>query len=380
MLTNHRSTTLVTILALAAVLSACASGGFRTNQIQWAKEVRARGLDPAELPNPLAITPEMREIMDEVVEAGDPRDQLVQIQEYLFNDEEFPFTYEAQGTYTAQQTFERRAGNCVSFTNLFIALGRSLGVYLQPALILRGDVEKEGNLVVINTHLVALYAHADGVTMYDFAQEREQPIKGLSVLDDLWLTAIFLNNRGVDALRQGSYDQAIRRFSYATRLAPDFTAAYGNLGVAHRMAGDPEAALATYRKALEIESGSPSILNNLASLYRSLGQEAEARAALQAADLSKASPYMLITRGDLEMAQGNHRQAMKYYKRARRANPDIPAPWLAIARLQIRRDNLKAAQRALDRALELAPENSEVQQLGESVEQLIGGRGSPSSI
>jgi|GEM_PF-601810 len=370
-----RTPTLLVLL----LLSGCASSGTRMQEADWTQRVRAMGVDPQEVTNPLQVSEEMRQALGKVVASGDPRDQLAQIQRYLFDDDKFPFSYDARGTYTAQQTFERRSGNCVSFTNLFIALGRTLGIHLQPALILRGDVEKEDNLVVINTHLIALYAHADGIIMYDFAEQREEPIKGLSILDDLWLTAIFLNNRGVDDLRDGDYEASIRQLTLATRLAPAFTAAYGNLGVAHRLAGNPEEALATYRRALEIESRSPTILNNLASLYRSQGREAEARAALEAADLSNASPYLLITRGDLAVAQGDPARALKYYKRARRANPRLPGPWLAIARLQLRRNNVEAARRALERAQELAPESQEIQKLGESVEKLVDGPSSSSS-
>lgn len=380
MTTTSRSTIALAILGILSLvaLDGCATGSTRFQEATWSQRVKALGLDPQEVPNPLRVSDAMRQALREVVASGDPRDQLAQIQTFLFDDKQFPFTYDARGTYTAADTFEQRTGNCVSFTNLFIALGRTLGIHLQPALILRGDVEKEGDLVVVNTHLIALYAHADGVTMYDFAEQREEPIKGLSVLDDLWLTAIFLNNRGVDALREERYEPAIHQLTLSTRLAPEFTAAYGNLGVAYRLSGDPEAALRTYQRALEIEARAPSILNNLASLYRTMGREAEARAALEAADLSNASPYLLITRGDLALAQGDDQKALKYYRRARRAGPELPGPWLAIARLHLRRNNLEAAQRALNRALKLAPENTEVQRLGETVEKLIE-RSPPSS-
>lgn len=368
---------LLPLLAAGLLLpNACSTAAHQ--EMTWRQQVLAAGLNPESLPNPLETSQEMREVAEEVTIPGsDPREQLAQIQSYLFDEARFPFEYDARGTHTARQVFELRKGNCVSFTNLFIALGRTLGIPLRPALIERGEVEKEGDLVVINTHLVALYAHDDGITMYDFAQEREEPIKGLSILDDLWLTSIFLNNQGVDALRKGEHGEAVRQLGLAARLTPEFTAALGNLGVAYRQAGDPERALATYRRALEIEPGAPTILNNLASLYRSLGREAEARAALQAADLSGASPFMLVTRGDLELTQGNPRKALKLYKRARRSDPQLPAPWLAIARYHLRQDDLSAARKALERAVELAPEDQEVRRLEEDLSQrLAEGSGS----
>lgn len=355
------------ILAVTLLLPACTSTGALSGperyQELWAKKVRERGLDPATVVNPLAITAEMVETARAVVRTGDPRDQLRQLQDYLFDPERFPFNYDARGTFSASEAFERREGNCVSFTSLFIALGRSLGIPLVPGLILRGDTEKEGELVVINTHMVALYYYSEGVTLYDFAQTRKEPIEGMSILDDLWLSAIFLNNRGVEELRSGNYDTAVAHLETAVKLVPEFVGGYGNLGVARRRQGNIDAALEVYRQALTVKSRDPTILNNLASLYQSLGKHDEARAALQAAKLSNATPYLLVARGDLELAQGRRSRALKLYKRAQRADPDIPEPYLAIARFHLGRDRLRAARSALERALEVAPDSEEAQRL-----------------
>jgi Tfp pilus assembly protein PilF len=362
---------LLTLLALAGILPACATSGAagpeRYQQL-WAKRVHERGLDPSTLVNPLALTEEMRRTAREVVKPGDPRDQLRQLQEYLFDPERFLFDYDARGTFSASEAFDRREGNCVSFTSLFIALGRSLGIPLVPGLILRGNSEREGNLVVINTHMVALYYHSEGVTLYDFAQTRKEPIEGMSILDDLWMSAIFLNNRGVEELRAGNYDTAAAQLETAIKLVPEFLGAYGNLGVARRLQGDVDAALDVYRRALAIQARDPTILNNLASLYQSLGRHEEAQAALRAANLSNATPYLLIARGDLELSQGEGRTAMKLYKRAQRLAPDIPEPHLAIARLHWRQHRPRAARSALERALELDPDNDDALRLKAAID------------
>jgi len=129
------------------------------------------------------------------------------------------------------------------------------------------------------------------------------------------------------------------------------------------MAEDPEGAFDAYRRALEIDPGNPTILNNLANLYRSLGREEEAAAALKAADLSGATPFVLVARGDLELAQGKSRKALRLYRRAHRMAPDLPEPLLAIARLELRRHRPRAARRALDRALARDPENAAAKRL-----------------
>lgn len=331
----------------------------------WQRQVEERGFDPEELVHPLTATPEMEAVARDVAGRREPRDQLRHLQQYLFDTERFPFDYDARGTYTAQEAFRRREGNCVSFTNLFIALGRSLGIPLQAALIRRGDSELDGNLVVVNNHMVAVYQHSDGVTVYDFSQSRGDRIAGLFIMDDVWVTSIYLNNKGVEAIRAEDPERAITLLTRARRLTPEFTAVHGNLGVAYRMAGETDKALAVYRDALEFEARDPSVLNNLARLLSSLGREEEAHAALQAASLRDATPYVLITRGDLEMQAGNARKALKLYKKARRADPDLADPWMAMARAHLALDHTKAAHRSVRRALKVDPTHAEARKLAD---------------
>lgn len=372
----HPQLALVGLLVAASLWSACAPGlpDPRHAEKVWAEQVRERGLDPSRVVNPVAVTEEMRQTAREVAGRQDPREQLRALQRYLFDPEQFPFDYETRGTYTAAEAFEHRRGNCVSFTNLFIALGRSVGVPLQAALIRRGNAEVEGNLVVVNTHMVAVYSDNDGSTLYDFARSRRDEILGLFLMDDLWISAIYHNNRGVEALRKERYEVASDHLTLSIRLAPEFTAAYGNLGVARRKQGRVEEALEIYNQALAVYDRDPTILNNLASLYQALGREQEARAALEAAKLKDATPFVLITRGNLELAQGNVRKALKLYRRARRSGPDLAEPHLAIARLELQQGREKAARRALENALEIEPDNEQARELEARLARYEEGR------
>lgn len=347
--------------ALVLALSGCASGA--PDRRVWLRDIQRLGLDPNKLTNPVAYTEEMADIARAAAGEGTDRDRLHRLQQFLFDDERFPFEYETTGTYGAEEAFRLRRGNCVSFTSLFVALGRAIGIPLQAALIHRGEAEREGNTVVVYSHMVAALLKPGSLTVYDFAQERDRPISGLMLIDDVWLSAVYLNNWGTEKLRRGEVRQATEDLELAIRLAPDFTATYGNLGVARRMAGDVEGAFAIYRRALEIDAENPSILNNLASLYRSLGRPEEASAALRAADLSGATPFVLITRGDLELEQGKLKKALRLYRRAHRLAPDLPEPLVAIARVELERERPRAARRALDGALERDPDNGAAKSL-----------------
>ncbi len=79
-------------------------------------------------------------------------------------------------------------------------------------------------------------------------------------------------------------DIALRYFEWATKLAPTFAPAWGNVGVARRRTGDISGAFAAYSHALTISAEDPTILGNLASLYRATGREHEAELALKAID------------------------------------------------------------------------------------------------
>lgn len=325
---------------------------------QWEAEVRARGVDPREVGNPLLVTVGMQEFASRVAGIGTPTERLDRLQRALFDSQAFPFSYENRGNFTAAEAFYRRQGNCLSFTNLFVALGRSLGIPITTALVtrVRGS-EREGDLIVVNTHVIAVLSHAGGVNVYDFERSRNEQVRTFVPLDDLWITALYLNNRGAEELRAGRPEAALRFFQNAVKLVPAFAGAWGNLGVARRRLGDRDGAMAAYAEALRLEPGNPTVLTNLAALYRSLNREAEAQAALAAANMDLASPHVLLVRGDLELARGRLEEARRLFRTARRRQPSLPEAWVGLARVELARDRPERARRYLAKALALDPTN-----------------------
>jgi Flp pilus assembly protein TadD len=345
------------------VLAGCAASAPRLIYLtpaEWAVQVRAHGIDPHEVADPLAVTAEMRADARRLAGSGTITDQLDRLRQSLFVATDEPFRYEAHATLTAAEAFYRREGNCLAFTNLFVALGRSLGARITTALVLRVQgSEREGDLIVVNTHVVAFLDYGGRTATYDFDRSREGRATALRPLDDLWITALYLNNKGADALRSGRTALAVQYFSDAVRLAPEFAAAWGNLGVARRRAGDIRGAFEAYERALSIEHDNPTVLTNLATLYRSQGRDREARMALAAASLSKASPHVLVVRADLEFVQGRVQKALKLYNRARREYPGLTDAWIGRARAEIALGHQRRAQRSIDRALALDPSSQD---------------------
>jgi Flp pilus assembly protein TadD len=349
------------LLVLVLLAAACSTGRpshmFLT-PAQWAEELQRRGVDPKEVPNPLLVTQGMVESASELGGVGSAVEKLDSLQKAFFDQTAFPFQYQYRGTFTAIEAFVRRQGNCLSFTNLFVAMGRSIGAPVTTALVYRTrGSEKDGDLIIVNNHVVATLLFAPDNRYYDFDRRPHDKPRGFKPLNDLWITALYLNNRGADELRAGHPDIALRFFQFATKLAPEFAPAWGNVGVALRRLGNIQGAFDAYRQALEVSADEPTILGNLASLYRSLGLEREAEAALAAVNLSQATPHVLLVRGDLELGRGKVNEALSLYKRAKRMAPQLADAWVAMGRAEIARNKVNRARDDLERALILEPGN-----------------------
>jgi len=357
------------VVVAALALAGCASAPIDLHDMDpelWAQEVARRGVDTTRVPNPLLVTDAMRNEAARLARTGGDVERLQRLQAALFNGQEFPFRYDNRRTLTAIEAYTEREGNCLSFTNLFVALARSIGIQATTAMVLRvRGSEREGDLIVVNTHVVAVYQQAAQVTFYDFDQYRDRRPTAVRPLDDLWITALYLNNRGSDELRVGRPDLALTLFDDAVRLAPDFAGAWGNLGVARRRAGNVTGAFAAYEQALTVDSDNPTVLSNLAALYSSLGKEREARQALAAASVTDASPHSLIVRGDLELAQGRPKEALDFFGRARRLDPDLGEAWVASARAALALGREATARRYVTKALDRSPELAEARQLAD---------------
>lgn len=361
---------LLSITLLTGLALGCAAGKRYAAPVgaAWERTLSRHEIDPGIVENPLEPHATIDEAAREMAGRKTPAEQLTRIQEGLFALGGPAFEYDATQTLTARQALERRAGNCMSFTSLFIAMGRSLGYRLQAALPRATPrSEKTDDLIVVNTHVVAVYLHAGGATIYDFSRARSGAPTSVDIIDDLQLTALFLNNRGVQSLRSADLHDAVTRLDAATRLWPEFAGAWGNLAVAKRRMGDRAGALRAYDRALDADPGNPTVLANLAALYQQLDLHAQATTALNASRVLTAAPDVLLVQGDLQAQLGELGTALKLYRRAHGLDPVRVAPLIRIARTELQRGHTARARRAALRASQLSPESPEVARILERI-------------
>ncbi|HTO57913.1 MAG TPA: transglutaminase domain-containing protein, partial [Pseudomonadales bacterium] len=154
----------------------------------------------------------------------------------------FDLTYENDRTLTAAQTFTARSGNCLSFTNLFVALARESELDAQYQVVdvppmwdsIDGWVIRNGHIDVIlrgvrsNSSAGPIMFRRDYVV--DFNMADFQTAYPRRVVKDKTAFALFYNNRGVEALRAGDIRDAFANFKRALAKDPRESSVWVNLG------------------------------------------------------------------------------------------------------------------------------------------------------
>lgn len=369
-------------LALAAVLasSALAAAGCASMttssqaEHRLRDEIRDRGVDPDTVIVPFALSDEMRTWMDANIQhAGSAEEKLKGLlRSIVSNAGGLGVSYQADFTVTAADVFRTHRANCLSFTNLFVAMARELGVDVYFLLV--EDLQsfaREGDLVVVSDHMTAAYGQPPDRMVLDFTPGEVREYRETRELSDLVAVAMYYTNRGAGFLRAGDERSAVEWLDVAVKLAPELAGAWTNLGVARRRTGDMQGAEVAYRRALETDATALSAYQNLAALLRLRGQEQEANDLLAlTARRDNRNPFTFLDLGDLSLRYGRFEEAEGYYRRALRLDHEGPEPYAAIGILRINTGKTKDAVNWLRKAQDRDPKNDRVLRLERLIERV----------
>ncbi len=339
------------------------------------RELRNRGLDPAEVVVPFEMNDEMRAWVHEAVPPETPQDQRLEVLlDSLLDSDKLQLKYAARYTASAAEVFQTRRANCLAFTSLFVAMARELGM---PAFFLEVDdiekFEKEGDLVVVSGHVSAGYNSGPDIKILDFSADAEPEYRQVKRISDITAIALFHSNRGGELLRTGKHAEALPWLKKAVAIDPELAGAWINYGVAQRRNSDFAGAEASYRKALEVGPTAVSAYQNLAALLRHTGKPDEAQALMDlSSKLGSRNPYIYLSLGDLSLAHGRFEEARRFYKRAMRLYRDNAEPYAAMGIVSLVAGDEHEAQRWLRKAVAIDQENLRVKLL---LSRLGGGQG-----
>ena len=250
--------------------------------------------------------------------------------------------------------------------------------------------------------------------MSSLSGDTQEALERLAVSDDIDVRALALAAlhfaRGEDA--------GVRRFlstrldSLGTEEIPvrrRWVVALGYLGDRARAGGDDAAAIAAYRKALEILPDDPRVLANTGVTYSDARDPAAAERYLrQSLAADPLQPVTLVNLGNALDARGDADGAVDAYQRALRLNPREPLAHFGLGKVALQRRNAARAiemfgktieldaslmpayfnlarayvmqgdaahaRDALERALEFDPNNAEGKELLRTLKQAMAGR------
>ncbi len=310
----------------------------------------------------LELSPEMAKfLVHRVSPRQSPEAQVYALVDAVFGKKGLDITYESTATRTAVETFKERDGNCLSFTILFVAMARHLGLdayFEEVDEVISWD--RRGEVVVRNLHMVVEVEYDNGYQLVDFLPEAEKRYRSVKRISDMRALAHYHNNLGVDALASGDVDQALRYFSDSLVADRKFGYAWTNLGVAQRRAGDFEAAEQSHLRALEIDRNEPAALANLASLYLAQGFADKAAPLQRQVDnhLDR-NPFHHYRQGVASARDGDFRTAIRELREAARRMPGEAEFHAALGDALARSGETEKARKSLEKALDLAGDAEE---------------------
>lgn len=317
-----------------------------------AEEIRADGI--------FALSDRMRafaheKIQPRIGENGISRAIFKPVRDEIFVD------YDVNKTRPAAETFELRAGNCLSATIMLAAFAKELGIpvrYQRAAT--QGVWSRQDNLAFYSGHVnLVLGLNAIGIALeprpgriIDITPaEVTGPQAGRFIPEEL-LLAMYLNNRAAEAMLDGDLDSAYAWAREAVRAAPTHVSSYNTLGVIYRRHGNLAEAERVLRYALEREPDNVNLLSNLvAVLENQLRFATAAEVAERLRAIAPYPPFYFLEAGLAAAERGDLESAVDLYEKELRRMPYDDEVHYALAQAEFRRGRVGNARLHVDAAM-----------------------------
>lgn len=269
--------------------------------------------------------------------------------------------YDASRTRTAAETFEARAGNCLSLVLMTATLARELGLSVQYQLVEVPDIwTRSEQFTLLNGHVNLSLGQAPrglssremGRYTIDFQPVEDPRLARVRPIGENTVVAMFFNNRAVELMEQGAWTEAYATLRAALRADPHYTNSVNTLGVLLRRVGDLPRAELLLQGLLKREPHNRHAAGNLAMVWRQQGRIAEAQALER--DLPP-SPFADFERGLALAAQEQWPAALAAFERQLRLSPDFHGLHFQLARAHMQLGHLREARQHLEEASEQAP-------------------------
>jgi len=319
---------------LGALSSGCAKaslGAAKVGTRELLSEAKARGLP---YDDPLYISERTKAEVDEAVSrAGAPEERLRALVHHLTDSGHVKFVYQPDLSLTAEEAYRQRRGDCMSFTNLFMALSRHMGMatYFVHVHELRNYYERSGWFFV-SSHVAVGFSKGPTATVFDFNKElTDWRMAVYESISDADAVALYYNNIAVDHMVRGRTEQAEELFSFWMPRAPGVAELYNNYGVLLNRTGRSRKALSVLMDGIKhFPSYEPLYTNGMLAARSARELELGRWLEVKSESLAERDPFFLFARAMDHYQHDRYVQAAEQLERARAAKPDsaVILAWL----------------------------------------------------
>lgn len=236
--------------------------------------------------------------------------------------------YIALNTTTAARAFEQREVNCLSFTLMYVAMARHIGlkagvndVQVPPTWDMR---DGESFLLFRHVNAKVMLPRGDELIL-DLEMERYSPVYEQSVINDRQVAAHFYNNLGMERVARGDRQSGFLHLRKALQLDDQQSHIWNNLGTLYKRMGENAAAETAYLQGLTLAPGDLPLMSNLSSLYKARGEPEKAAYFFQLVrEHRNSNPYYLYSLAQEQLAAGDLARAQRYLEQAMAKQAEDP--------------------------------------------------------
>ena len=267
----------------------------------------------------LEVSDSMREFLDEQI--GESRIASVRFRRMFSGLAEggyFTSSYAANTTRTAAETFQNRSGNCLSYTNMFVALSRAAGLDAAFQVVeVPPSWDADSGYLIRYTHINVVVKGFVFDTSYgedfsvDFNDVLPDPDYPRHEISDDEATSLFYANRSVSLMRAGDLRPAFANLKKAIELTPDNADLWINLGAFYAKQNAFEQAVQAYQAALYYDPYSRGAASGLGRAHSLIGNTEESEYYLdQVRRYRERNPYFHYAVAQAEFEKANYDGAL----------------------------------------------------------------------
>ena len=308
----------------------------------------------------LAVSPEMEAFLQRyVLDYSNMHTRATLLMNAVSGNGVLGFEYDDAFTVTATEAFDARAGNCIGFANMLVALAREAGLKAEyQEVFRRPEWSTREETVLLVKHINVILESMNFAYVMDVSGIRINPNARRRIISDDYAKALYLNNLGADALIANDLPTAWAYLTKAIETEPKLTDSWVNLGVVLGRNEQLQDAAKAYRNALAIDANDNAALSNLYEVYLALGDlESAAQLEDKVERYRQRHPYYLLALSKESLVENRFGEAVELLQRAVRKYTKDHQLYFALANAQYLSGDTEAAALSLLRARELAPEN-----------------------